>query len=119
MYFSHSMRLLLVLGSLLTVWFVLWRIRKSKMQIEDSLFWLFFSAALIILSIFPEIAFWASRKLGFEAPINFVYLVIIFLLIIKQFFMAVKISQMDNQIRILTQRVALNQEEAQRDKQDW
>lgn len=115
---SPSIRILLILGSLLTVVYLLSRIRKSKMQIEDSLFWLFFSGILVVLSLFPEIPFWCSRLLGFEAPINFVYLVIIFLLLLKQFYMSVKISQMDNQIRILTQRVALNQEAAEREKQD-
>ncbi len=118
MVLTPSIRILLVLGSLLTVAFVLSRIRKSKMQIEDSIFWLAFSAAVILLSLFPEIAFWCSRFLGFEAPINFVFLVIIFLLILKQFYMSIKISQMDNRIRILTQRIALNQESAEREKMD-
>lgn len=115
---SSSIRVLLILGSLLTVIYLLSRIRKSKMQIEDSLFWLAFSGVLIVISIFPEIPFWCSRLLGFEAPINFVYLVIIFLLILKLFYMSIKISQMDNRIRILTQRIALNQEAAEREKQD-
>lgn len=115
---SSSIRVLLILGSLLTVIYLLSRIRKSKMQIEDSLFWLAFSGVLIVISIFPEIPFWCSRLLGFEAPINFVYLVIIFLLILKLFYMSIKISQMDNRIRILTQRVALNQEALEHDKLD-
>ena len=113
-----SMRLLMMVGSFLTLCFVLSRIRKSKMQIDDTIFWLAFSFALLVLGIFPEIAFWCSRKLGFEAPINFVYLIVIFLLLLKQFSMAVKISQMDNQIRILTQRIALNQESIEHDKLD-
>ena len=59
-----------------------------------------------------------SRLLGFVSPINFVYIVIIFLLIVKQFFMSIKISQLDSKVRILTQRIALNEEKAERDKLD-
>ena len=60
----------------------------------------------------------AMDLLGFVSPINFVYIVIIFLLLVKQFFMSIKISQLDSKVRILTQRIALNEEKAERDKLD-
>ena len=69
-----------------------------------------FSAALLILAIFPGIAYWAANLLGFMSPINFVYVVIIFLLLAKQFFMSIKLSQLDSKVRILTEQVALNEE---------
>ena len=49
-------------------------------------------AALLILAIFPGIAYWAANLLGFMSPINFVYVVIIFLLLAKQFFMSIRAS---------------------------
>ena len=113
-----SLRLLLVLGSLLTVVFVLGRIRRAKIQIEDSIFWFAFSGLLLLLSIFPELAYWAARILGVQAPINVVYLAIIFLLILKVFFMSLRISQMDSKLKILTQKVALNEEKIERTHQD-
>ena len=76
------------------------------------------SAALLILAIFPGIAYWAANLLGFMSPINFVYVVIIFLLLAKQFFMSIKLSQLDSKVRILTEQVALNEEKAERDKLD-
>ena len=63
-----------------------------------------------MLSLFPEIAYRASSLLGFQAPINFVYLVIIAVLIVNQFAMTIRISQMDSKVRKLAQRVALNEE---------
>ena len=113
-----SLRLLLVLGSLLTLVFVLGRIRRAKIQIEDTIFWLLFSVVLLVLAIFPGIAYWASRLLGFQSPINFVYIVIIFLLLAKQFFLSIRISQMDSRLRILTEQVALDREKVEREKLD-
>ena len=113
-----SLRLLLVLGSLLTLVFVLGRIRRAKIQIEDSIFWFVFSGLLLLLSIFPELAYWTARTLGVQAPINVVYLAIIFLLILKVFFMSLRISQMDSKLKILTQKVALNEEKIERSHQD-
>lgn len=111
-------RVCLVVGSLITAIFVLRRVRLAKVQIEDTLFWLMFSAVLLVLAIFPGIAYWAANLLGFQSPINFVYIVIIFFLIVKQFFMSIRISQLDSKVRILTQRIALNDEKSERDKLD-
>ena len=45
----------------------------------------------------------------FESPINLVYLLIIFVLLVHQFSMTVRISQMDFKLRTLAQKVALNE----------
>ena len=92
------------------------RIRKAQVQIEDTIFWLIFSILLLVLSLFPDIAYRASSLLGFQAPINFVYLVIIAVLIVNQFAMTIRISQMDSKVRKLAQRVALNEEKIEREK---
>ena len=111
-------RICLIVGSLLTAFYILRRVRLAKVQIEDTLFWLFFSAVLLIRALFPGIAYRAAYLMGFQSPINFVYIVIIFLLLAKQFFMSIRISQLDSKVRILTERVALNEEKVEREKLD-
>ena len=117
MFDQTLIRICLILGSFITAGYILRRVRQAKVQIEDTIFWLLFSAALLILAIFPGIAYWAANLLGFMSPINFVYVVIIFLLA-KQFFMSIKLSQLDSKVRILTEQVALNEEKVERDKLD-
>ena len=112
------LRVCLIVGSLITAVYVLRRVRHAKIQIEDTIFWLLFSGVLLVLAIFPGIAYWASRLLGFQSPINFVYIVVIFLLLVKQFLLSIRISQMDSRLRILTEQVALNQEKQEREKMD-
>ena len=114
MFDQTLIRVCLILGSFITAGYILRRVRHAKVQIEDTIFWLMFSAALLILAI----AYWAANLLGFMSPINFVYVVIIFLLLAKQFFMSIKLSQLDSKVRILTEQVALNEEKAERDKLD-
>ena len=57
-------------------------------------------------------------QVGSVGPINFVYVVIIFLLLAKQFFMSIRLSQLDSKVRILTEQVALNEEKVEREKLD-
>ena len=108
MFDQMLLRVCLIVGSLITAVYVLRRVRHAKIQIEDTIFWLLFSGVLLVLAIFPGIAYWASRLLGFQSPINFVYIVVIFLLLVKQFLLSIRISQLDSRLRILTEQVALN-----------
>ena len=65
MFDQTLIRICLIFGSLVTAWYILRRVRQAKVQIEDTIFWLLFSAALLILAIFPGIAYWAANLLGF------------------------------------------------------
>lgn len=75
-----GLQLILIIVALLTAMFILDSIRRSKILIEDSFFWLFFSLIVLLLSLFPNAAVYFSRQLGFESPANFVFLSIIFYL---------------------------------------
>ena len=68
MFDQTLIRICLILGSFVTAGYILRRVRQAKVQIEDTIFWLLFSAALLILAIFPGIAYWAANLLGFIEP---------------------------------------------------
>lgn len=113
---SVVFRCVLILASLLTMFFMMRRIRQSKVQIEDSIFWILFSFGLLVISIFPGIAEWMARLLGIATVVNFVFLFVIFILLVKLFLMTVRISQMDTKIRELTQRIALDENKREQEE---
>jgi len=108
---SLTLRTLLIAGSLLTLVFMLYRIRASKIQIKDAIFWIFFLLLMLLFSIFPGIAQWFSKLLGIQSPINFVLLFIIFILVIQLFFACMRISQLDAKLRKLAQRIGIDQKD--------
>lgn len=105
---SIYLRVLLIVVSLATNYYLLMKIRKSQLQIEDSIFWIAFSMGIALLSIFPSIAIYFSVFIGVESPANLVFLAIIFILLLKVFLMSIKISQLEHKVRLLTQEIALN-----------
>ena len=111
------LRVCLILGSFFTAGYVLRRVRQARVQIEDTIYWLALSAVLLLVAVFPGIAYWASDLLGFVSPINCVYLIVIFLLLARQFSLSIRVSQLDSRLRILTERIALNQQRQEQDKQ--
>lgn len=103
-----GLSIILVISSIITFIFVMRLIRKSSVRIEDTFFWIIFSFILVILSIFPDIAFYFSDNLGFQSPVNLVFLVIIFILLINQFLMSLKISRLTIKQKELVQSLAIN-----------
>ena len=100
-----------ITGSLLTALYVLRRIRKSKMSMENSVFWILFSAVLVLLGIFPDIAVWFASLLQVQSTVNLVYLVIIFLLLVKVFVQDQRISRLESQTTRMAQTYALDRTE--------
>lgn len=109
--FSQVLRVVLIFMSVCSCYYVLKKIRKSQMQIEDSLFWILFSFGILVLSIFPQIADIMAKLLGVGATVNFVFLLFIFILLFKIFVMSIKISVLENKIISLAQRIAINDKE--------
>ena len=115
---SNQFRVLLIFVAFLTAISILCKIRKEKVQIQYSIFWILFSALLIVLAVFPSILIRLSRTLGIGSPANLVFLTIIFLLLLKSFNLTVEISALEVKLKELTQRIALKEEEAETQGQE-
>ena len=99
-------QIVLIFVSLATVTFILKGIRKSQVQINDSLFWIFFSLVLLVFSVFPKLAEIIARALGIVSAVNFIFLFIIFLLLINQYQLTVRLSKLDTKFKNLVQTIA-------------
>lgn len=105
---SLALRIILILAAVGLIVFLLHSIKKSKMSIEDSLFWTGFSLLILLMSVFPEIPSFLSDTIGFISPVNFVFLFFIFILIVRDFLSNRRISQLENRVKELTQQIALD-----------
>lgn len=108
---SLSLRIILLIVSLFTAFFVFKKIKKSQFYISDTIFWFIFCCLLFIMSVFPKLTYWVSNLIGFEAPSNFVFVIFIFLLLIKVFLMSVKISKLESKLSTLVQNYAIDKNE--------
>lgn len=109
-------RVLLIVVSLFTTYYILKRIRQSKLQIEYAIFWILFSGVLIVFSLFPWLVSLFTRMVGMQLPVNFIFLLFIFVLMVKLFFMTIELSTLENKVKDLTQELALEEKE-RRDEQ--
>ena len=104
---SSTLRILLFVAGIITASWILYRIHKSKVKDEDAVFWVCLAVVLLLLGIFPSFSYWLSGLLGIQAPVNCVFLLIIALLLEKVFTLSIKLSQLEDNIEILSAEVAL------------
>ncbi|MCI1667497.1 MAG: DUF2304 domain-containing protein [Olsenella sp.] len=108
---SPILRVVLIIGALLALSIVVRKVRKSKIRIADSVYWVCAAALLLVLAIFPGIAFFFSGLLGFLSPSNFVFVVVIALMLLKLFNLACDVSRLTDKVEQLSQEIALSEKE--------
>lgn len=106
---SIYLRIILVVISMLSMLNILKRVRKSKLQIEYSIFWIVFSILLMLVAVFPQPMFVLAQILGIQSPANMVFLFVIFILLIKLFNMTIEVSQLQYKQQELVQKIALDE----------
>ena len=104
-------RIILIIVSLLTMSFILRKIRQAKIQIEAAMFWVIVALILVVFSLCPAVADACARLLGIYSTPNFLFLFMIFLLMVKVFSMTLQVSQLESKQKELVQKIALAQKE--------
>ncbi|MBQ8741511.1 MAG: DUF2304 domain-containing protein [Clostridia bacterium] len=107
---NRGLTITLIVACVVTAVFVFRKIKKSQFKIGDTIYWLFFSLFLLGMSIFPEAVFFVSNLIGFEATSNFIFVVIIFLLLVKIFLLDARVAKVEDKLTKLAQKYAIDNE---------
>lgn len=106
-----TLRVALIIVSVMSFFIIVRKIRRSKIRIEDGLFWVIFSIITTVFAIFPGIIYFISIKVGAKSPANILYLIIIGMLVIKLFLMSIQLSLLESKCDSLAQEMALYEKE--------
>lgn len=104
-----TLRIVLIISSIISFLLCIKKIKQAKLKVENSVIWMIGSIVLIIMSIFSNAVEWISNKLGFMAPVNFVFLIIIGFLLIQTFVDNIRISLLNEKIKDLNHYIALKE----------
>lgn len=98
---------LLIIGAVIALVYTLRKIRNAEISIAESTFWFVFVVCLVFMAICRQAVFFLSDLLGIQSPANFVFLFILTVLLIKNFFTSVEISKLKKKMNTLIQEEAL------------
>lgn len=106
---SITLRIGLIIASIFSFILCIRRIKQSKLKITNSVIWMLGSVVLVFMAIFSNIVEWLATKLGFIAPVNFVFLVVIAFLLVQAFVDNIRISTLNEKIKELDHYIALKE----------
>ena len=101
---SVTLRVILIISSFIAFYLCI-------TKIKNSVTWMLGCIILILMSIFPNVVVWISEKLGFVAPVNFIFLVMIAFLLMQTFIDNIHITSLNEKIKDLNHYIALKEKE--------
>lgn len=102
-----TLRLALIAITLIYILLILRSIRRKKMNVSFSIFWIIAGIILIIFAIVPNMVEAISKMIGFEAPSNMLFVLTIFIAFYLIFNLTTIISQENKKNILLIQEVSL------------
>lgn len=87
--------------------YTVYQVKRNKLLLRYSLMWIFLSALLLVVAIFPQPIFALASLIGFDVSSNFVFSVAIFFLLLLCLGQARSISQLVIKQTETIQRLAL------------
>lgn len=102
-----KLQMFFIIASILTFIFVIKKIQKHGLNIDDAIVWILWSIVLLIVSVFPSIPTWISKELGFMSTSNFIFCLFIFFLYIMLFNQTTQISKLKEKQKELIQKLSI------------
>mgnify|MGYP001000461032 FL=1 len=110
------LRILLLIGALFAMGIVINSVRKSKIRISDSVYWVVSAGILVLFALIPQLAYFFSGIFGFISPANFVLLLVIVMILIRLFHQSCAISKLTYKVEQLSAELALRDKDARDEK---
>lgn len=110
------LRILLLIGALFAMGIVINSVRKSKIRISDSVYWVVSAGILVLFALIPQLAYFFSGLFGFMSPANFVLMLVIVLMLIRIFHQSCAISKLTYKVEQLSSELALRDKNTRDEK---
>lgn len=98
---------LIILGSMVMLFFVLELIRKEKLTFKYAFAWIAAALLTIFFAVFDQLLFKLAYFLGFELPSNFIFFGFSGVFLILSFLMTVFLCQQNSRNDTMAQRIGI------------
>lgn len=106
-----QLQIIFILGCLATYFYVIHKVRKANVRIDDMIMWILGAIGLLFLSLFPIVPAEFAYLLGFMSASNFIFSCLFFFLIVMVFSLSIKMSQQHEKMKELTHKLAMMEKE--------
>ena len=108
---SILLKIEMIALSLLTFVIIIKMLKSKKMSIRYSVMWIFIPLFFLIFVLFSDFMVGVANDLGFEVLSNFVFFIIIGLLLLICFSLTTIVTHLNQKVTMLVQEVAILKKE--------
>ncbi len=112
------LRIEMIVMAVLVVFIIVHNVNRKRLRIQYSFVWLIIALALLAVAFFPGIVTWLCGIMSIETPVNLIYLLGIFALLLITFYQTLVISRQADRITRLTQIVSIEKFLAEKGKKE-
>ena len=111
-------QILIVVITLLAMFYVINKIRNKGIEMKYSLVWLALGTGIIIFTCFPKLTTWLAHVLGISQPMNMLFFAGFCFMLPIIFSLSVSVSRLSNKVKRLTQEMALLEEQKRKAEEE-
>ena len=100
-------RILSISLSLILLFSIIELIRRNKLKEKYAILWLITGISILLLAVFEKLLYWITAIFGIAMPINAIFFLGIFFIILMSLHFSLAISNLVEQNKRLAQRLAL------------
>lgn len=102
-----TLRIFFAVIDLIFLFVIFYLLKKKKLNLRYTLTWLFAAVALLIADIFPQIIMSAMHLVGIATPVNMVFVLEAFFVLLILLSLTVIVSHLTERVYRLTQTIAI------------
>ena len=111
---TTTLKIALIIITLIYMFLIIKSIRKKKMNVSFSLFWIVTGIILIISALVPNMIEYISNLIGFETPSNMLFCITIFVSFYLIFNLTTILSEENKKNTLLIQEVSMLKKEVKK-----
>ena len=104
---SKTLQIAMLIAIAVYFFLLILLLKKKRLLLKYSLLWLFAGFVMLVLAIFPSIISWISSVLGIYSPVNALFAIVLFCVIILLVSLTAIVSAQNEKIKRLIQREAI------------
>ena len=104
---SKTLQIAMLIAIAVYFFLLILLLKKKRLLLKYSLLWLFAGFVMLVLAIFPSIISWISSVLGIYSPVNALFAIVLFYVIILLVSLTAIVSAQNEKIKRLIQREAI------------
>ncbi len=108
----------LIIVNILFILFIYRSIKRNKISLKYSLFWIVSSIIMIFCALTPKLQQQIAHFIGIQTASNMIFLFLIGILLIISFILTVIVSKHKEKITLLVEEIGILKEQINRDKKN-